>query len=63
MGEIPEWYRTRVAAKSMGVPPWELAKMPLVWQEWELTALEAEHAAEEAKREKRERKYKRGRKR
>jgi hypothetical protein len=46
----------------MGVPPWELAEMPVTWQEWELAALEAEHEADEDKRRRRERKYKQGRK-
>jgi hypothetical protein len=45
-GELPDWYRTRTAAKQMGVPPWELANVPLIWQEWELTATAAEQSAQ-----------------
>lgn len=38
MGEIPDWYRTLLAAQELNVPPWELAERPLIWQEWALSA-------------------------
>ncbi len=58
MGQIPDWYRTRAAAKGMGVAPWELAAQPLVWQEWELTAQAAEAAAQRERERHAERKRK-----
>jgi hypothetical protein len=48
-GELPQWYRTLTAAKALGVAPWELAAQPLVWQEWAMTAEEAEHNYREEK--------------
>lgn len=38
LGEIPDWYRTIVAAQELSVPPWELMRQPLIWQEWALSA-------------------------
>lgn len=54
MGEMPAWYRTILAAKELGVPPWELADKPLIWQEWALTVAHVQnHVQEErAKRSK-----------
>lgn len=42
MGEIPDWYPLILAAKYLGVPPWELARQPLFWTEVALAAQDAE---------------------
>lgn len=47
MGEIPDWYRLLRAARELHVAPWELAKQPLVWQEWALNAVRAEAFVQE----------------
>ena len=47
MGALPDWFRTIKAAQAIGVPPWELADKPLIWQEWALSAQAAENAAKE----------------
>jgi len=46
LGACPDWYPLLKAARFLGVPPWELAGRPLVWQQW---ALVAEAAEQEAK--------------
>lgn len=39
---MPEWYPLIRAARYLGVPPWQLAEMPVIWQEWALMAESAE---------------------
>lgn len=56
MGELPDWYRTLKAAQVLNVPPWELAEMPLVWQEWAVTASYAEGFVRDEQRKKAEKK-------
>jgi len=34
------------AARYLGVPPWELARMPTLWRDWALAAETAEVGAE-----------------
>lgn len=42
MGEAPGWYhRLRIAA-FLGVAPWTLDEVPVVWQHWASIAEEAE---------------------
>lgn len=45
MGEVPDWYRLLVAARYLGVPPWDLAQKPLWWMNIALAAQSAENAA------------------
>ncbi len=56
MGEYPEWYRTIVAARWLGVPPWDLIERPAAWQEWAIAAADAQSEANEKLRRKRGRK-------
>lgn len=46
MGECPDWYPLIRAARYLGVPPWELAQQPAVWQDWALAAEQAEISAQ-----------------
>lgn len=48
IGQPPVWYLTIRAARYLGVPPWDLEEMPLVWQYRALVAqsIEAEVEAE-----------------
>lgn len=62
MGELPEWYITVKAARLAGVPPWELAAQPLIWQSWIHAADIAELAARTERDAINERKAKRNRK-
>lgn len=50
--EFPLWYTLIVAARYLGVPPWELEDQPMVWLNRALTAqsLEAEADAIREKR-------------
>lgn len=41
-GECPPHYRLIRAAKYLGVPPWELAVMPMWWMEWAIEFEQAE---------------------
>lgn len=34
---MPDWYPLIVAAKELGVPPWELERQPTYWRERALT--------------------------
>ena len=45
MGEVPEWYELFVAAKYLGVAPWELLDQPVYWKEWAIAASSAEGSA------------------
>lgn len=45
LGECPVWYRLVKAGKYLGVPPWEMAKVPLFWV---LAAEEAQSAEAQA---------------
>ncbi len=45
LGECPDWYPLLVAARYLGVPPWELAKQSKVWMDWALAASAAEALA------------------
>jgi hypothetical protein len=53
MGECPEWYPLFRAARYLGVPPWELAKQPIFFQN---CAIEMEAAHIEAENERAKRK-------
>lgn len=46
MGRFPEWYLLLRAARYMGVPPWELARMPAAWRNYALAAENAEISAQ-----------------
>lgn len=46
---MPSWYLLIRAAKYLGVPPWELAKMPIFWRDAALAAESAENYAENEK--------------
>lgn len=45
MGECPTWYRLLVAAKYLGVPPWELQAAPWRYVLQAEAAMSAEAAA------------------
>ena len=42
MGSLPSWWNTYVAAKQLGVAPWELEAAPAFWTARALAAREAE---------------------
>lgn len=44
MGEQPDWYPLIVAARAMGVAPWELHAQPVFWTEVGLAYQQAELA-------------------
>jgi hypothetical protein len=46
MGAAPDWYKDWVAAKQLGITPWELETAPQVWIERALVAGAAENEAE-----------------
>lgn len=53
-GEMPDWYPLIVAARYLGVPPWELARVPRFWEEVALIARAAEADAEEQQAKRRQ---------
>ncbi len=50
MGEVPAWYSLIVAARYLGVPPWELARKPVWWMNVALAAQSAENSASKSKK-------------
>ncbi len=48
MGEVPDWYSFILAAKWLGVPPWELFDRPdrLHWITWATIGASAEAEAQ-----------------
>ena len=42
----PEWYAILQAARYLGVAPWDLIKQSVVWTDWALIAMSAEHDAQ-----------------
>jgi len=53
MGEMQPWYVLIRAAKFLGVPPWELAKQPIAWQNLAIAAENIDAAVEAEMRKKR----------
>jgi hypothetical protein len=47
MGEMPWWYPLLVAARYLGVAPWELAQQPIFWKRVALQARRSEEKAQE----------------
>lgn len=45
MGYVPEWYTLIVAAKYLGVAPWDLNNQHPIWQTWAMWAKAAEQNA------------------
>ena len=60
MGDAPDWYELLVAAKFLGVPPWELLEQPIYWKRWALEAASAEGGARQNKEAASNRKAKAG---
>lgn len=58
MGSPPEWYEIIRSARYLGVPPWDLLKMPVYWHNWARMAEDAEHEAEKQIRKAQDRKSK-----
>lgn len=48
---MPDWYELILAARYLGVAPWELAEQPAVWLNWALAARAAENEAEKKRAE------------
>lgn len=46
LGYLPDWYPLIVAARYLGVPPWELYHQPTYWMDWAIIARSAEAEAE-----------------
>lgn len=44
---MPNWFPLVRAARYLGVPPWELARQPVAWMSWALTAERAESEGEQ----------------
>lgn len=47
MGEMPWWYPLIVAARYLGVAPWELERQPIFWKRIALQAQRSENKAHE----------------
>ncbi len=45
--DVPHWYPLMRAARSLGVPPWELEQVSVEWRERALLAEQAENAHQE----------------
>ena len=42
----PDWYATIQAAKYLGVAPYDLLEKGVIWRDWALKAMTAEHQAQ-----------------
>ena len=51
MGECPDWFPLIRAARYLGVPPWELAAMPVCWRNWALIAQDVENTVQKEAQE------------